>query len=285
MPFCRVNRFTNPNPLVLGSRVHRSDTGQTYKLLAFDFGPDQFFVRRRWDGRARIASEFGRLFADVDPAARRAAGGHPLRAGQLDGPPLSVDPALAYPRFVLGHFEVAPDGVMVFLKRPQGLDFEDAARRDRAVSCFLSELRLFDVLRAHLHPNIVSSHGVMVRGVRMVGVALEPLHRDLFSLPRRTFDVDRVVAQVSAALRHLHALSPPYRHNDVSPANIMYKSEDDPTAVLIDFDACAPVGVPLIKSNRCGWGNGAERSDPRNDWEALEKVAHWLRTGASPVAR
>jgi len=174
---------------------------------------------------------------------------------------------------------------MVFLKRPKMLDFEDAARRDRAVSCFLSELRLFEVLRAHPHPNIVSSHGVMVRGDRMVGVALEPLHRDLFCMPRRTVDVDRVVAQVSAALRHLHALSPPYCHNDVSPANIMYKSEDDPTAVLIDFDACAPVGAPLIKGNRCGWGNGTKTSHPRNDWEALDKVAHWLRTGESPLAR
>jgi len=95
MPLLRVNCFTNPNPLVRAARKCTSDDGDEYELLAFDFGPDQFLVRRRWDGIARLEFEFARLFASVDPAARRVAGGRPLRAGELDGPPLRVDPALA----------------------------------------------------------------------------------------------------------------------------------------------------------------------------------------------
>jgi len=282
MPLLRVNCLTNPNPLVRAARTCTSDDGDEYKLLAFDFGPDQFLVRRRWDGIARLEFEFARLLASVDPAARRVVGGRPLRAGELDGPPLRVDPALAYPRFVAGRFSVAPDGVMVFLKRPHMLDFEDVARRDRKAACFLAELRLFEVVREHPHPNIVLSHRVVVREDRIVGVALAPLHRDLLRMLRLSEDVDRIVAEVAGALRHLHALSPPYCHNDLSPANIMWKAADDPTAVLIDFDACAPVGTLLRKGNLYGWGNGATTSHPNNDWEALEKVAHCLRTGEQP---
>jgi len=83
-----------------------------------------------------------------------------------------------------------------------------------------------------------------------------------------------VVKEVGQALHYLHGLR--YCHNDISLQNSMVTEED--RAVLIDFDACRPGGVPLTKGALLGYKDPEQtKSSKENDWHGLNAVEKMLR--------
>jgi len=85
--------------------------------------------------------------------------------------------------------------------------------------------------------------------------------------------VDMCMAQVDAALAHLHLMD--LYHNDVRTDNTMLK--DDDTAVLVDFDSCLPKDATLLKGNIAGGHITKNKSGPENDLFGRNKVKEELR--------
>lgn len=149
-----------------------------------------------------------------------------------------------------------------YLKAPKLGDFRDDGGDDVAAR-LLHEARIYERIARRPHPNLGGYLGCVVDEGRVVRLALKRYGTSLAdrcSLDDNDDDDDAsfgpqqrraCMDQVEAAATHLHeALR--LAHNDISPANIMF---DDATgqAVLIDFDACAPLGAPLTKG---GWVTG-----------------------------
>ncbi|KAI0561420.1 serine/threonine protein kinase [Gracilaria domingensis] len=108
----------------------------------------------------------------------------------------------------------------------------------------LREARIMEALKDYNHPNIVRYHGYIERKGELRGFCLE---RYPESLPSRLdrlgacFDVDHTMEGIKRGIEFLHDVG--YAHNDINPANIMFR--DDGTPVIIDFDACVPIGEEL----------------------------------------
>ncbi|KAI5069961.1 hypothetical protein GOP47_0014304 [Adiantum capillus-veneris] len=52
----------------------------------------------------------------------------------------------------------------------------------------------------------------------------------------------KIFRQICAGLKYMHALDPPYAHNDLKPGNILLlnKSDEVPVAMIMDFGSAAP---------------------------------------------
>lgn len=95
---------------------------------------------------------------------------------------------------------------------------------------------------------------------------------ELFNKPQ-PWDVKRYIATVRLGIEHLHSLG--LCHNDVCPFNIMLT--DDDTAILIDLDACVPIGEKLHKfGNRPFLLEGTKISACENDWYGLKKTEEYM---------
>jgi len=213
--------------------------------------------------------------------------------GELGGPPLVLPSAEIFPVFQSRFTEFHDQDwtSRFFLKQPRLLHAADPVVRKEIKSYMELELLLFEsVLRHNEHPNIVKYHGCKVMGGLVVGLVLDRL---LTTLYYRCFDtatpldVDAILAQVRAALEHLHTnlyvrddggnrVQVPYCHNDVSVHNIMVtKDGDREVAVLMDFDSCVRAGLPLGKSMiRDPVGR---TSKVEIDWRGFEDVEKHLR--------
>lgn len=240
-----------------------------YTALVCRSGPDRIYLRRR----CQCASPF-----DLDAPTLLANWTEGQLPGELDGPPLLIDPAQAFPRYEPTFLRAPDDLRPYFIKNPSLLFYMDPVNRVERCTYIKSEtLALEHMLRVGSHDNIVKYHGCVVEGDRVVALALGEVENNLARLcdqPKRPLDVDKVVRGVRAALDHLHRLQ--WYHNDVNPQNIQVAS--DGTAVLIDVDSCLPEGEDLAKGTLRGWGlPGCKKSCKENDLYGLRRVEIHLR--------
>jgi len=209
-----------------------------------------------------------------------------LPAGAIGGPPLPFDPALVSPRYVSMYRKFdqqvvaradKPDDA-IFVKRSIGFDWANPSRCQEYRTWIDAEVRVLEKLSRTPHPNIVAYHGCVVEDGLIVGIALEKCVKDLSERLRDTstpLDIDKCLAQVAAALIHIHGLG--YCHNDIKPHNIMVRADD--SAALIDFDSCLPVAELLDtgKGTTPLWGDSAAKTSClKNDWLGLALVEEYM---------
>ncbi|CAG7959108.1 unnamed protein product [Penicillium olsonii] len=149
----------------------------------------------------------------------------------------------------------------------------------------LHEAEIYETLREHPHPALGRSLGCIVgEDGRITGLALVKYEKTLFERAFRmaSFGEEeeaRCIEAVEAGLQHLHSLG--LAHNDLSPLNVMFT--DEGKAVLIDFDACHPIGTKLIKGGSVGeWEGGLpvavyETSSTECDHAAVQHMKNWLK--------
>ena len=85
--------------------------------------------------------------------------------------------------------------------------------------------------------------------------------------------IKRYVAEMRNGIKHLHSLG--LCHNDINPYNVMVKH--DKAAVIIDFDACLPIGEAMLKWPPWGFDREAKVSEEENDWFGLERTERWMQ--------
>jgi serine/threonine protein kinase len=171
----------------------------------------------------------------------------------------------------------APDRLPVdcYIKRPQMIQY-DEDHASRIPDLFLAEARICEILRNHPHPNIARYLGCLVRDNRVVGLGF--VKYDM-TLTDRLKDINRSFPQdilkgIESGIQHLHSLG--IIHNDINPANIMFKANDD-TPVIIDFDSCGREGDKLVKAGTMGWSDDSfDFSTTRNDYYGLKKLEEAL---------
>ena len=135
----------------------------------------------------------------------------------------------------------------------------------------LLEVRVCEILKRSPHPNLASYLGCVVDHGRITGICYELVESSLEYVPA-PLDVRKYVAEVRKGLEHLHSLG--LSHNDISPSNILVRNDN--SAVIIDFDACLPVGEKLHKWAPNGFARDSAISDPENDWFGLRMVEAWM---------
>ena len=138
-------------------------------------------------------------------------------------------------------------------------------------SNILFEVRVCEILKRSPHPNLASYLGCVVDHGRITGICYELVESSL-EYVAAPLDVEKYVADVRKGLEHLHSLG--LSHNDISPSNILVR--EDNSAVIIDFDACLPVGEKLHKWAPDGFARDSAISDPENDWFGLRMVEAWM---------
>lgn len=99
-------------------------------------------------------------------------------------------------------------------------------------------------------------------------------------------EVARWLADVAAAVDHLHTQSPAVIHGDIKPANIVIEERDDRArAVLVDFGLATAELATLGRGTRAFAAPEAYLGEtgPAGDLYALAATAHALLTGAPPI--
>jgi len=213
--------------------------------------------------------------------------------GQVGGNALEIDWTQAFPKLDPVSTRAPADlGKYVLVKRMFLLNYGDSEEYQKKQQNLLSEARVYKMMRASNeageligkdgYGNIVKYYGCFITqhdGIDYIaGLALDLQEQDLMSRceePHIPLDVGRVVKEVQQELKFLHGLG--YCHNNVEPHNIVLTEDDK--AMLIDFDACLPDGVPLRKWPLLGYIDSEKTmSRKKNDWYGLSKVEEKLRS-------
>jgi len=213
--------------------------------------------------------------------------------GAVDGRPLLLPPAEVFPAFRSDFTEFDWERLTpkLYAKRPMLLFSADPIERKERKSYADLEVLFYEtVLRHNEHPNIVKYHGSIVVNGRVTALVLDRHSKTLYQRCSDTatpLDVDSIISQVRAALKHLHTnmyvrddvgnkTQVSYCHNDVHVHNIMVTEDGDrEVAVLVDFDSCAQAGHPLGKSMILD--PVGKTSHAGIDWRGLEEVETELR--------
>ena len=171
----------------------------------------------------------------------------------------------------------APDPLPVecYIKHPQMIQY-DEDHASRIPDLFLAEARICEILRNHPHPNIAQYLGCLVRDNRVMGLCLVKYDMtlgDRLKDRNRPFPQD-ILKGIKSGIQHLHGLG--IIHNDINPANIMFKADDD-TPVIIDFDSCGREGDKLVKAGTTGWSDDSfDFATTKNDYYGLKKIEEAL---------
>jgi len=179
------------------------------------------------------------------------------------------------------------DKVDIFVKDTRFVSYGEKDDWEEWQGFFKNELETFEKLRWKTPcPNIAVYLGCAVmdvrdaessdEDVRIISVVMDKYEctlADRCAAKAPPLDVDMCMAQVDAALAHLHLMD--LYHNDVRTDSIMLK--DDDTAELIDFDSCLPMDATLLKGTIAGGHITKNKSGPENDLFGRNKVKEELR--------
>jgi hypothetical protein len=170
-----------------------------------------------------------------------------------------------------------PPASCFFVKRPNLASYDDVRGSDYLARLMLQEIATLERLRARPHRGLARYHGCALARGRVAGIVLSRYQATLDAWLRRgvpvAFDGARCLADVRAAVAHLHALG--YAHNDLNPHNIMVDEDDE--VVVIDFGSCQPFGAKLMSTGTYGWiDDEFTTSEREHDVAALDKIEAWL---------
>jgi serine/threonine protein kinase len=167
--------------------------------------------------------------------------------------------------------EPLPEGC--YIKRPSLLYYDNTkASSEELGSLLLSEARVYEILRAHPHPNIAQYLGCIVENDKITGLCLVKYGIDLddrVTKDSRPFDRDLYLQGIRQGIRHLHSLD--LIHCDINPSNILM---DGDTPVIVDFDSCRDKGEKLgMKAGTENWTSWDFKfAMPENNENGLAKI-------------
>lgn len=164
-----------------------------------------------------------------------------------------------------------------WLKRPNIAAYTQNAGTDIIAQEFMDEIKIYQLIQKHPHPNLVEMKGCWEVNGRIVGILLK---RYGYTLSRRVegrtqppFNPDSFLEDIEAAVKHLHSLN--LAHNDLNPHNIVMNSQDRP--VVIDMGSCKPLGEELSQMGTPDWNDGFEEvSSIANDKIGLKEIREWI---------
>ncbi|KAF3768319.1 hypothetical protein M406DRAFT_251174 [Cryphonectria parasitica EP155] len=149
------------------------------------------------------------------------------------------------------------DNATRFFKAPK-LGYHRAGRDNLAMR-LLNEAEIHEKILHHPHRNLGSYLGCVEEEGRLVRLVFGKYSKSLedclqFGLPWEFTlqQCEDFMDGIEEAVAHMHSLG--LAHNDISPSNIMF--DDMGRAVLIDFDACAPLESCLTKGGLVGGWKG-----------------------------
>lgn len=166
----------------------------------------------------------------------------------------------------------SPERYDVYIKHPKVSNSDGSCA---VAQYLLHEARVSQFFRMHPHPNISHFHGCAVGPDNEVaGLCFQKYAETLAERvdSGRPIDTAGCMAQIKAALDHVHALG--LVHNDVVAENIMFRTRG-PDLVLIDFDSCTGLhsGLPF---KRGPVPEGVWSAERENDYLAMEVIHEML---------
>jgi serine/threonine protein kinase len=178
-----------------------------------------------------------------------------------------------------------------YVKRPSLISYDRvqcSPNPTRIADRVREEVKVYEILKQHPHPNIVTYLGCEIKDGNIAGICLTKYAQTLMqrvnsrSRMKRAFKYDpktlksrqKVLLGIKCGLLHLHSLG--LVHNDLNPSNIMLLDEDTP--VIIDLDSCRWIGQGLQGVGRTyeWFDHRVDISTPQNDLDALEEISEWL---------
>lgn len=184
--------------------------------------------------------------------------------------------------------ERKPNWSAVYVKTPSLLSYADRNLEKQITR----EVDIYEILRKHPHPNIVTYYGCQLSNGRVSGLCFkrytttlletvnpQRLNKAAFISSRRESVRENMIsglAGILAGIKHLHSLG--LVHKDINPANVML--DEDGTLVLIDFDSCRYVGESLHETGTkrtYHWHDpSVDVSLEKNDFDAFKDLHVWL---------
>jgi len=105
----------------------------------------------------------------------------------------------------------------IYIKRPSLLGYEEFRHQYRLSDLILSEVRVWEILRRHPHPNIARYQGTIVEDERIVGLCFAKYGMTLAEwvqqISSRPLDKTHCFERINKGIQHLHSLG--LIHNDV----------------------------------------------------------------------
>lgn len=126
----------------------------------------------------------------------------------------------------------------------------------------LQEAKIYERLWHAPHPNICHYYGCILASDNQYFESL-CLRKYRCTLREATTDdsnainAESILDDIKCGLNHLHKLG--FAYNDLNPENVML--DDNGRAVLIDFDACLPIGEEF-RGRKCGTAGWKRRPSP-----------------------
>ncbi|PXF47799.1 Serine/threonine-protein kinase 16 [Gracilariopsis chorda] len=163
-----------------------------------------------------------------------------------------------------------------YVKIPSLLDCQPK-KENHVNKLLLQEARILEKLKGYQHPNLVAYHGYIERNRQLRGLCLEMCFETLYERLRRLgtqFDIDNCFKGIQRGLEFIHCLG--YAHNDINPANIMFRK--DSTPVIIDFDSCTLIGQELGEKGGTMMfsDENATHSSADNDWYSFRLLRNFI---------
>lgn len=181
----------------------------------------------------------------------------------------------------------------LYRKLPSLIEYEDKPYTDAVENTdsvekklMVREAQIYELLKKSPHDNVVMYYGCKVQNKRIVGFYLEKLEETLRQRLDRlgsNFDIDQCLRGTREGIRHIYSLG--LCHNDLNPANIMFRK--DSTPVIIDFDSSQPQGekLALVVGTEGWYDPERELSAPQNDIDAFHQIKKHICSAVSTVKK
>ncbi|KIY53932.1 hypothetical protein FISHEDRAFT_17014, partial [Fistulina hepatica ATCC 64428] len=147
----------------------------------------------------------------------------------------------------------------------------------------IREMRIYEGLRAHPHPNLCEYRGYIPdTNGHVAGLCFKeytvPLYRAVWT--KMPFDVDKAMSDWRSAVLHLHQLG--WIHNDISSGNLMLYKDPEGLAsnsfagVVVDLGECTKKGQ-AIQAETPWFSRGSKIAEEENDLYGLKQVEKFIQ--------